>query len=369
VAAIPNLEGRVLTVSGPIDPSAMGVTLTHEHLFCDLRRTHLPHRRWVVRDDRLVAEVGSEDFPSTELLTWEAKLDLSNLHVARQMGAVADNYVLADEAVATNEVRAFKSAGGGTIVDVTSIGMKRDPRALRRVADATGVNIIQGTGWYQRVYHPDDASEVSVEALTDTIVGDVTRGVHDGLEQTDLRSGVIGEIGINGGPLITNERKSMRAAARASRITGAPVLIHLGGVGAEKHEMLDIIADEGVDLAHVIQGHSDDIADTALLRELLDRGVTVAFDCIGADRDAANRTTERVARAIPGLVADGYGDRIVLSHDVCWKVHLKAYGGTGFTYINDEFLPYLRTFGVSDDAIAGIMVRNPARAVTFTAPR
>jgi phosphotriesterase-related protein len=370
-APIPDLAGRVQTVLGPVDPATLGVTLTHEHIFIDLRRTHLPYRRWVVRDDRLVAENPDEDFPGAEMALWEAKLDITNLHLARQAAPIADNYLLGDEAVAIRELADFKALGGGTVVDVTSIGLKRDPLALERISRATGLRIVMGTGYYQRVYHPDDMDTRTVDQLTATIVRDVTVGIHDGRRQTGLKAGVVGEIGINGGPLTTNERKSMRAAGRASRITGAPIVIHLGGIGAEKHEMLDIVADEGVDLRTVTLGHADDIAASgAFIRELLSRGVFVAFDNLARELEVAEPSlTSQIAGAIPGLITDGFGDRILLSHDICWKTNLKAYGGPGFTFIQEKFLPHLATLGVTDAQIHAIMVANPARALTFAAPR
>ncbi len=256
-------------------------------------------------------------------------------------------------------------------MDATSIGLKRDPLALRRVAERTGLHIITGTGYYQRVYHPDDMDRRTVDDLTRTIVRDVTVGVHDGIRQTDVRAGVIGEVGINGGPLTANERKSMRAAARVSRLTGAPVMIHLGGQGAEKHTILDIAAEEGVDLAHVILGHCDGIAeDTRFMLELLGRGVYVAFDNLGREPAiAAPSRTAIAAEAIPRLLEAGYEDRVLLSHDICWKTSLKAYAGVGYSFIQEQFLPRLRDLGVGDAQILKLMVGNPARAFTFVAPQ
>ena len=179
------------------------------------------------------------------------------MQLARNVAPISDNYFLDDEDLAVREVAEYKRHGGNSIVEMTSIGIKRDPEALRRVSEQTGVHIVMGTAYYQRVYHPDDMDSRTVEQLTDVIVRDVTVGVRE----TGVRSGIVGEVGINGGPLTDNELKSMRAAARAARLTGAPVCIHLGGVGAEKHRMLDIAADEGVDLERVIMGHCDELVD------------------------------------------------------------------------------------------------------------
>jgi phosphotriesterase-related protein len=47
---------------------------------------------------------------------------------------------------AITEVSEFKRLGGSTIVDVSNIGLGRDPSALAQVARATGLNIVMGAG-------------------------------------------------------------------------------------------------------------------------------------------------------------------------------------------------------------------------------
>ena len=361
---VPDMSGKALTVRGPISPDDLGVTLMHEHLFVDLRKNHLPHM--VHGKDLADPTFTDEDFPAGDLELWEAKVGLGNLHIARQLGPIADNYVLSDEKLITKEVLEFKKRGGGSIVDVTSMGIKRDPRALRRVSEGTGLHIIMGTGYYQRLFHPADMDERSVEELTDEIVADVVRGVAD----TGIRSGIIGEVGVNGGPLRPNEIKSIRAAARASRLTGAAITFHRGGVGAERRETLDIVAEEGADLGRVILGHAEGIApDLDLMLELLERGVYIQFDRLGREGALTESITLMGARAIPQLVDAGYEDRVLLSHDVCWKVHLKHYGGFGFSYILEEFLPHLLENGVSEAQTRKFMVENPARILQFVAPQ
>ena len=363
----PNIAGKVMTVLGAVDPDVLGVTLTHEHLFIDLRKTHLPYRKFLVQDGRLVADPPDDDFPATELHQWEAKLDLSNMQLARNVAPISDNYFLDDEDLAVREVAEYKRHGGNSIVEMTSIGIKRDPEALRRVSEQTGVHIVMGTAYYQRVYHPDDMDSRTVEQLTDVIVRDVTVGVRE----TGVRSGIVGEVGINGGPLTDNELKSMRAAARAARLTGAPVCVHLGGVGAEKHRMLDIAADEGVDLERVIMGHCDELVDDMpLLYELLERGAYVAFDNLGREPEVVTPSrTAMIAQAIPGIIEAGYVDRVLISQDVCWKMHLKAYGGFGYSFLLERFIPGLKTLGVTDSQVHTMMVENARRILTFTAPQ
>ena len=209
-----NMAGKVITVNGPMDPDQLGATIMHEHIFIDF---------W--RDKTL-----GFNAPATDVEIWDQKLTLENLHLARERKHMKDNYMLTDEDVAVRELQYFKNSGGRTVVDVTNIGLGRDPLALQRVANATGLNIVMGSGWYQKFYHPVDMDERTVEDLASEIVRDITVGVNG----TGIRSGVIGEVGINGNPLTPNEVKSIKASARASRATGASISFHQGGTDREK---------------------------------------------------------------------------------------------------------------------------------------
>ncbi len=359
------MTGRVMTVNGPIDPSKVGACIMHEHLFIDFWRDKEP----------------GYNAPATEVAHWNEKLTLENLHLARSQKPIKDNYLLTDEAVTIRDVMAYRNLGGNTIVDVTNIGLGRDPLALQRVANATGLNIVMGSGWYQRFYHPKDMDQRTVEDLADEIIQDINVGVGN----TGVRSGIIGEVGINGNPLTPNEERSVRASARASWATGAAISFHHGGTGREKFKVASMLGEEGADLTRTIYGHSNTYAgDVPFLLELLDLGVYVQFDTLGrvmapvARRPVTLGPPEihhpqvaadvLVAEAIPQLIEAGYEDRILLSQDVCMKVHLKAYGGTGYTFILEKFLPFLRTQGVTEEQIHKMMVENPRRVLTFAEP-
>lgn len=218
-----------------------------------------------------------------------------------------------------------------------------------------------------------------MEDMADEIVRDVTVGVGG----TSIRSGIIGEVGIEGNPITENEVKSIRASGRASRITGAPVSFHRGGVGRERLEVVGILGEQDTDLSRVIFGHSDLIAaDYDLMLELLSHGVYIQFDLLGRvgvplrfappEDDLrmfmSSAGTAIVAEAIPRLIDAGYADRILLSQDVCTKMQLKRYGGTGYSFIIEKFLPEMRRLGVSEDHIRMMMVENPQRILAFVEP-
>ena len=346
---MPLITGKALTVSGPIEPDQLGFTLMHEHLYLDLRKNH-----WPVPEST-----------ATQLDQWFAPLQLSNLHLARRVLPIVDNYILSSESDAIAELSDFAKLGGRTLVDVTSRGLRRDVPAIVRAAEAAGINIVLGSGWYQKLFHPEDMDDRTVESLTDEIIRDIA----DGIPGTGVRSGIIGEIGVNGDPITPNEDKNIRAAARASVATGAAISFHSPPRKDEKRAVLDIVEEEGADLTRVILGHSDHMADDLpYMISLLDRGVCVQFDTLGVVRTTETGRDHIVANAIPRLIEAGHADRILLSQDVCWKMHLKKYGGAGYTYIQQTFLPYLESLGVSDSDLHRVMVENPKRLLTFVEP-
>lgn len=355
---VPNLAGKVLTVLGPVDPSVLGPTLMHEHIFIEFQNPQSRTRRTSV--------------PTAPPPALEDSITLEDAYTIRYSfgGGPRGTSFLGDFDEMYREVMAFKMAGGGTIVDVSSIGLGRDPVALSHMARATGLNIVMGASWYIKRYHPLDMDTRTVEQLTDSIVHDVTVGVNG----TGIRSGVIGEIGIDGGPLTANELKVIRASARAARITGAPMTFHAGGVNEERLVTIETSLSEGVRPEQIIMGHSGALTpNMPLVKKILAKGVYFQIDWLGVitgpDGIFGNRSDHTIAEAIVEIIRLGYADRILLSHDICTKAQLQTYGGTGFAYVSEYFIPELRRLGVSEENLRKIMIDNPRRALTFTTPR
>ncbi len=350
---VPNLAGKVLTVLGPVDPSTIGPTLMHEHIFINFQSPRPRPQR------------GNVSGP------FEDPLTLDNAYAVRYgRGGARGTDFLGNFDVMYKEVMDYKTFGGQAIVDVSSIGLGRDPMGLVRMANATGLSIVMGASWYTKQYHPLDMDQRTVEQLTDEIVRDVTVGV----QGTTVRSGIIGEIGIDGGPLTPNELKVIRASARAGRITGAPITFHAGGVNEERLTTIETSLSEGITPQQIIMGHSGALTpNMPLLRRMFEKGVYIQIDWLGVatgpDGILGNRSDRTIASAIVEMIRWGYADRILLSHDICTKPQLKEYGGTGFSYILEYFVPELRRQGVSEENIRRIVVENPRRALTFRAPK
>lgn len=364
----PNNTGKAMTVKGPIDPDELGITLLHEHLFI-----------WGDASTRMP----TTSTPATIAAKFDQKLTIENLEFNRRYRrGIDDNFKFNDEKLVTPEAMEFRYYGGSTLVDLTNIGIRRDPHALLRVSNATGLNVVMGSSWYIKDLYPPNMDELTITDLEETIKRDITIGVGN----SGIRSGIIGEVGIQGEPLTTNEIKVMQASARASRATGAPISIHWGGTKNEKQQIADIIQDEGGDLSRTVFGHSDLIADDLdQLSRLLERGIYIEFDITGrvdvplswGNPNPDSPWLDYTEASLNALIADtvcklielGYIDRIILSQDVCQKKQLKSHGGTGYSFLLEHFLPNLKKLGVSDKQIRTIMVENPKRILTFAEPQ
>src|SRR5215470_12365925 len=202
-------------------------------------------------------------------------VSLANLGWVRQhFSSNLDNLQLLDEEVARDEALLFKHAGGQTFVDPTNRGLARDPLALARVARATGLNIIMGSGYYVAAAHPSDMDRRRADDITREIVTDLLVGVGD----TGVRAGFIGEIGTTW-PWTDNEKKVVRAAVAAQRETGAALMIHPGRHERLPLEIVRFIRAEGADLGRTIMCHVErTIADPGVLLELAATGVFLEYD-------------------------------------------------------------------------------------------
>ena len=168
--------GRVQTVRGLVDPAELGPTMMHEHLLLDSIQRLTPPPEYL--------GAAFQDAPVTAA---------NRADVVHHPFTNRDDLVLDDEDLAIAELAPYRAAGGGTIVDTTTVGIGRNPLALRRVSEATGVHVTMGAGFYAYMTHPDDLADRSEDDIAAEIIHDIDIGLEDG-----IRCGQIGEIGCEG---------------------------------------------------------------------------------------------------------------------------------------------------------------------------
>jgi phosphotriesterase-related protein len=337
----------VQTVTGKIPGTKMGVTLPHEHIFIDLNCVRMK--------------------PSKEY-EWliDAKVSMDILGTLLHHGITCkDNLILDDPTVAARELANFKELGGKTVVDMTNRGMGPRPSDLRALSKEVGLNIIAGCGYYVAASHPPELTNRTVDQLANEMI----RDLKEGIDGTDVKAGIIGEIGTSH-PIAEGERKVLQAAAHAHLSTGVAISVHLASRGRHALQVIDLLEKEGVDSTRIILSHMDEIEDPSLdyHKAVAERGAFVEFDCFGEEDyvDEANYVHPRDAQRVINLmrlIELGCIDKLLMSQDVCSKVYTRTYGGYRYDHIQRTIIPMLKRSGVSDAEIERMMVDNPLRAI------
>ena len=351
-------SGKIMTVLGPIDPDEIGVTHMHEHMIIDFLTVSENAQQ---SHAKAFAEGG-------KAVNWEDPISLSNYYaVRRNPFLLKEAMQLVDADLITAAVQEFKDAGGSCIVEVTPIGVGRNPRVLKQIATKTGVKVVMGTSFYVRDFHPPEIAKMTEDQVADLFAAELEKGAGD----PPIRAGIIGEIGLVW-PVHPEERKVLRAAAKAQRRTGMCLSIHPGRNTAAPLDAVATVVSAGGDPKRTIICHLDrTLFDIKDYFELAKTGCYLEFDLFGwetrhyplSEIDMPNDAI-RVDNVMQ-LVKAGCIDQILLSHDVDSKLRLRVYGGEGYQHILENVVPVMRRKGLSEAQVDRILIENPRRALTI----
>jgi len=229
---------------------------------------------------------------------------------------------------------------------------------------------VMGAGWYLGHTHSVEVASSSIEQLAERLAIEVAEGV----DNTGIRPGILGEIGTSAA-FTKAEERCLHAAARVQSDSGLPLMVHLDGWARHGHRVLDIAESEGVDPRAVVLCHMNPSGnDSVYQRSLADRGAWLEFDMIGmgfyyANQDGQSPSPAEDALAVARLVADGYADRLLLSQDVFVKIMWTLNGGNGYSYVQRGFLPQLHRLGVETSVTERLLTDNPRRVFEVSARR
>lgn len=325
---------QVETVTGPIEASELGTTLIHEHL--------------LARDEGLLFQ-----FP--------------------QLGTTAGDPVRAvpsdgAEEVARECASAVVDRGVRTICDPSAMFLGRDVALMRRVSEATGLQVVPCTGIYTYDHLPTALVTRDADAIADLFVHDIERGI----QGTDIKAAFI-KCAADEPGLTENVQKVHRAAARASVRTGAPIMAHSRPLSDTGPQQIAIFEEEGVDLSRVQIAHTGDSADLDYIERVLDKGVFIGLDRFGLEMYLP--FDQRIATALE-LLERGYAERMFLSADYCATIDWfapeteQAMLDAGMavdwsmTMVPDKVLPALREAGMTEDQERTMLVDNAPRWLT-----
>lgn len=274
---------------------------------------------------------------------------------------------LDDEDASGAEAALLKASGFATMVDATPFGLGRDPEAVARISAKTGLHVVATTGRHREAHYGDEHSTRSWDAaqLAARFIADIVDGMaasDDGEARTahapdgqPVRAGIL-KAGIDYWRISPFERTTLEAVATAHRATNAPVMVHLEFCTAA-HEVLDLLAAEGVAEDRVVLAHADRDPDPGLHISLAERGAYLGYDGFARPR---TRSDAELLALTERVVATA-GHRILLGGDVARSTRYISYGGMpGLAYLGERYLPRLRE-AVGTDAVERMLVANPAR--------
>ena len=261
-----------------------------------------------------------------------------------------------EEAAVIEDLRTAKELGLAAVTDLSAPGWGRDPAALKRISEQAGVKVVYAAGYYWDPF-PDIALASSVEEIRDAMIAEIETGA-DG---TDIRCGVI-KVGTAKEPNEPAERL-FKAAAAASRATGAPVITHTSSVDQAAWH-IRVLEGAGMDMTHAVISHMGAAKDVAALVEVGRCGAFMGVDKVSFPKGPTN---VELADLVRDACEKGLERQIILSSDIARRTLLSRYGGRGYRTVFADFVPMLKDRSIPDVTIEAMLRDNPRRMLTFSA--
>ncbi len=339
-----NLDGKVITARGLVEPEALGKVLMHEHLHCDMFD-------W--ETDEFVTEEKPITPQRRELLMREA---IPPLKQCNDHGCFA-------------------------FVEVTMPPWRAWPTFCVEASNAANMHIILSTGFYREVEvgtywvkKPEYAiwsfvRESPIDKLAEMCVREITEGING----TDVRAGAI-KLAMSGAEMTANEEKALRAGARAQKATGVHITTHAITIGAETTQ-LELFDEEGVDLNRVVIGHTGahlmDPDRRKICIEWMRRGANFLPTNLRMDGEAGTQRWRPLIEAIHEIFDAGLGDRLVLGLDCAFGSERDGFKycimpPPPYLYMFTHTLPAFRELGLTPEEENTMMATNPQRIIPVT---
>jgi len=311
----------VRTVLGDIEPEAMGLTYSHEHIVIEEGFSTIKNPDFILNDTKLIRE----------------------------------------------ELKEFYQYGGRTVVDTMPAASGRNVLKLAEVSRISGVNIIAPTGIHLEIYYPPNhwRYHLPVDELTDLFVKDITEGIDEYdynspvVKRTNHKAGLI-KLATGDESFTAHQQKIFKAVVNAHLVTGAPILTHTNS-GKQAIEQVELFLKLGADISHVVLSHVDKRKDFAFHKELMQTGVYVEYD---SHFRWKSKTENWTYHLLEKLLPD-YSDRIVAGMDMARNTYWKSYGGKpGLIYLLTDFKEELNSRGLQS-YYEKIFFSNPQKLFTF----
>lgn len=342
---------KIVTVNGEIDPDDLGFTLSHEHIYNDIRFYWRGETEDVTLNSLFRELMSLANHAEAQYYPWH----------------FLDNLVFDDVEERISEIGGFVKYGGNSIVDVTPTNkMGRNPIQLRYASRAAGANVVMSSGLYAAASCTEEQKSWNADEVAGFIEGEFADGVGD----TGIKPGVI-KIAIN---YMDNEIEveHLRGAGKAQSRIGAALYVHPVIWEKRDLEILDILESEGVDPRKVVFCHQDFTGQFPEYHDaVVKRGAYIEIDTFGCesvakwDEDVWFLSDQQKIDIVKKQIEMGNVGNLLISGDLCLKIFFKRYGGWGYEHIPKHIVPRMRKNGISNESIHQITVENPKRLLSF----
>ena len=312
-ASCQNSGLSIITVTGEIPVTRMGVTLPNEH---------------VIVDPVSIDSVGLNQYDRDS--------------------------VIAKVLPYLEELKPFKVA---TFVDGTPEFMGRDPQLLAELSRRTGINIVTNTGWIasdDEKHLPKEIKDMSAEEVAAVWINEAKNGIGN----TGIKPGFI-KIGLNKVVLSETDKKLVAAACLTHLETGLTIMSFSGPADAA-NEQLKILKKYGVDPSAFIWSHAMEEAVSKKILAISLMGAWIAFDGIQSDM----MPQIEIEKLLINLKSTRQLNRILLSHDAGWyqpgKPNSKVF--RSYSDLFTSFSLLLLSEGFTREEIDLMTIKNPAEA-------
>lgn len=305
-----NIEGKIMTVTGPISPSELGFTLPHEHVFSIFGK---PSVRYPF-------------YPEEEL-----------------MSSVIPY------------LKKLKELGVKSIVDATAAYFGRHPEYLKIISEETGIFILTNTGYYAAsgdIYIPKHAYSESVEKIASRWTSEHVNSI-DG---TEIFPGFI-KTAIDEGPVSEIDEKLIQAAAQTHKNTGLAIQTHTGKNAQGAFKILDILEQNDVDPSAWIWIHANQVEQVEKLVEAAQKGAFISLDKLNKE------IAPDILKMIDILKSNGLLNRVLISHD--GNSYKKDGSRKDYHFLPGEFKNQFLKYGFTESDFIQITEKNPSEVFTI----
>jgi phosphotriesterase-related protein len=312
-APAPRQPRPVQTVTGAVAGDRLGLTLMHEHVLVDF-----------IGADKVSASRYDRDEAFRAILP----------HLER-----------------------VRKHGCETLVECTPAYLGRDVALLKRLSEASGLNIVSNTGYYGAASDKHLPAHAFTEPA-DALAARWTRESSSGIDGTGIKPGFM-KIGVDAAPLSAVDEKLVRAAGLTHKATGLPIASHTT-TGAAALAELALLAELGVPASAFIWVHAQNERDSSIHVRAAKAGAWIEFD--GVSEASVARHVELVRH----MHAAKLLDRVLVSQDAGWYRVGEPGGGQfrGFETLFTAFVPALLAAGLTKDDVRTLLVENPPRALS-----